>query len=322
MKKIISILFIITISIVLSNIAYADEEYNTGDIVTYKEIEFYVINDSGSDYITVLKKNPLTMSEVNTYGGVGTDSNYVNKYTKSNFNTATNNYGYGGMAYYTSDTCGFVNGTFIHTGCTTDYLNSNIKHVVDSFSNTVFNEKDLAIDNLGYKSRLITIDELRNYLGYNESNNPTINTPAWVYDVSPDVNIYYTMADHDYYNDSVYCIGNQGYLMRVIIYGYDFGSSFPEFGLFTLVRPVVSIKKSALIEQEITINENNEDGNSKIDKTEDSKIDNYKDKNNVSDIVKVPDTMSRLSIFMIVLGIIIITISFLIRGKIILNKKD
>ena len=81
-----SIVFISTIFI-FSNFIYAYKEYKIGDLVKYNDIDFYVITDSSSEEgsITLLKKELLTVAEVNLYGGAGTDNNHVNKYTSDKF---------------------------------------------------------------------------------------------------------------------------------------------------------------------------------------------------------------------------------------------
>jgi len=116
--------------------------YTVGDEVSYNNVEYYVIKDSGvkESTVTLLKAEPLTVDEVNQYGGVGTANNHVNMYVTSNttssyYQTAYNNDGYGGMAYYSSETCGYVNGSRVETDCTTDYAHSDIKYVVDAWKN-------------------------------------------------------------------------------------------------------------------------------------------------------------------------------------------
>lgn len=49
------------------------------------------------------------------------------------YQTAYNYNGYGGMAYYTSETCGWINNNLVETGCTTDYAQSEVKYVVDAW---------------------------------------------------------------------------------------------------------------------------------------------------------------------------------------------
>ena len=74
-------------------------------------MNFYVIKDSSSDEdsVTMLKAEPLTVDEVNRYG-----TGHVNRYTYF-AGTATNKNGYGGIQYYTSETCGYVNGNRVNT---------------------------------------------------------------------------------------------------------------------------------------------------------------------------------------------------------------
>ena len=80
----------------------------------------------------MLKAEPLTVSEVNTYG-VG----HINRYI--------------------SETCGFPNGSYTYAGCITDYSQSEIKYVVDAWAS------DKTSDAIEY--RLIKIDELIANLG-------------------------------------------------------------------------------------------------------------------------------------------------------------
>ena len=138
--------------------------YNVGDEITYKGMKFYVVSASGAKEasVTALKETPLTTSEVTTYG-VG----HINRYTPSSQGVAYNENGYGGMTYYSSDTC--KSGT--ETGCTSDYDDSDIKYAVDAWANDKFNDGVLKTDTLGYKARLLTFDEFHN-LGYGEPQSP------------------------------------------------------------------------------------------------------------------------------------------------------
>ena len=99
-----------------------------------------------------------TLTEVNQYGGVGTENNHVNKYTQNSVGTAFNREGYGGMTYYSSETCGKVNDSIVTTNCTSDYNYSDIKYVVDAWENDIFVNNELKIVN-NYKARLITVEE-------------------------------------------------------------------------------------------------------------------------------------------------------------------
>ena len=216
--------------------------YKIGDEVTYNGINFYVIenSDENSDTVTLLKEEPLTVAEVNKYGGVGTENNHVNMYVTRNtsasyYQKADDNNGYGGMAYYSSSTCEYEYN--IPAGCTTDYAKSEVKYVVDAWALDKLKANDLKEDKTGYRVRLITYDELTDNLGY-EKNGSTVppssngETPNWVYNSKYD---YWTMSQ---YEDSPYIVWNvlsTGDVASYLLFRSD-GS----------VRPVITIKKSAI----------------------------------------------------------------------------
>ena len=206
---------------------YGTKKYGIGDEVEYNGIEFYVIKNSNddSDSVTMLKKTQLSANEINQYGGVGTENNHVNKYTSTCVGYA---YPHGGMAYYTSETCGYINGELNSTDCTSNYEISDVKYVVDAWESNVFNANDLAIDSTGYSARLLTVDELHNDLGYGNKNVANENVPSWVYS-----NRSWTLP---YYS------GNAGTL--ILTNGNIIGMRSYEYSV--PVRPVVTLKKSAL----------------------------------------------------------------------------
>ena len=158
-----------------------NKAYSVGDEVTYNNVDYYVIKDSSSNEtsVTLLKKTPLTVEEVNTYGGVGTENNHVNKYVTDDTNSdryqkAYNVNGYGGMAYYSSSTCGIVGhdantGAIVATdGCKTAYADSDVKYVVDAWATAKTGTRDLVKDSTGYKARLITKEEIDNNFNFEE----------------------------------------------------------------------------------------------------------------------------------------------------------
>ena len=104
--------------------------YEVGDIIQYNGVQYRVIKDSDTskENVTLLKAEPLSVAEVNQYG-----AGHVNRYTYSSVGTAYNSNGYGGMAYYTSETCGYINNTRVYDGCKNDYALSEIKYVVDAW---------------------------------------------------------------------------------------------------------------------------------------------------------------------------------------------
>ena len=211
------------------------KEYKIGDIITYNGMNFYVIADSdeNSDSVTMLKAEPLTVDEVNTYG-VG----HINRYV-SPVGTAYNENGYGGMTYYSSETCGIVNSSWVETGCTTDYAQSELKYTVDAWAADKFQASDLKEDKTGYSVRLITLDELIDNLGYTIIDGDTWyspsaeNTPNWVYNNNYN---YWTMSPEE---DSAigvsYVISNGRVYAGSVCGNYD-----------GVVRPVVTLLKSAL----------------------------------------------------------------------------
>ena len=198
--------------------------YNIGDQVSYNNVDYYVIKDTDSN-VTLLKAEPLTVEEVNQYGGVGTANNHVNMYATSNttssyYQTAYNINGYGGMAYYTSETCGYSS----NTGCTTDYAQSEIKYVVDAWKTA---QAPQALE-----ARLITYEELTTDLGCT-SNNCSNSSNSWLYNSKYR---YWTMSQYQHSAFNVWNVrGDDGslYYSNVDFYPRE-------------VRPVITISKSAL----------------------------------------------------------------------------
>ena len=218
------------------------KEYKIGDIVTYNGMNFYVIENSDdmSDSITMLKAEPLTVDEVNTYG-----AGHVNMYitydkSASYYQKAYDEHGYGGMAYYSSETCGYPtvgNNTSVKTGCTTDYAQSEVKYVVDAWATDKFQTSDLKKDETGYSARLITFDDLTNNLGYSFKSEITVYsatadvTPDWVYNSNYS---YWTMSQYEDSNS-----------MWTVSINLSSGNAGPG-GLSETVRPVVTLLKSAI----------------------------------------------------------------------------
>ena len=209
--------------------------YQVGDQVTYNNINYYVIKDSGAkeSTVTLLKADPLTVAEVNQYG-VG----HVNMYNcdesdSSCYHTAYNLNGYGGMAYYTSVNCGYgQDSNHTITGCTTDYAQSEVKQAVDAWKT--------ANAPAATEARLITLDELTDNLGYvldtsatSEAYIPSSSTPSWVYNSNY---WYWTMSQ---YQNSFFHVWYVRYSGAV---GPDYVSNTGD----TVVRPVITLSKSNL----------------------------------------------------------------------------
>ncbi len=190
--------------------------YNIGDQVSYNNVDYYVIKDTDSN-VTLLKAEPLTVAEVNQYG-----AGHVNRYTQFSVGTADNSNGYGGMAYYSSETCGYPyghTGNSVSTGCTTDYAQSDIKYVVDAWKTA---QAPQALE-----ARLITYEELTTDLGCS-SYSCTRTSKSWLYNSN-----YYYWTMSPYYN-KVWYVTDDGSL------------DYYNFLIYYVVRPVITISKSSI----------------------------------------------------------------------------
>ena len=176
MKIVFRIVFILIIFLVNVNV-YAYVEYKVGDKISYNEADFYVIEDSGNDKetVTMLKAEPLTVEEVNKYG-----EGHINRYTYDSVGTAYNQNGYGGMVYYSSENCGYVNdGTIpVMTDCKNTYETSDVKYAVDTW-------KDAEVP-LATEARLITKEEIEDNLGIEEYESDCHGCGAKVQKISVD----------------------------------------------------------------------------------------------------------------------------------------
>ena len=198
--------------------------YSVGDEVTYNNVDYYVIKDSGAteSTVTLLKAEPIKSSEIGAYLSsteVAEEVNLNNVYAQ--------------IPYYSKDNC--VSGGDA-SSCSTDYSVSDVKQILDIWSINYTITNDLIKDNTGYKVRLLTHEELVNNLGYENTistSTPSSNgiTPEWVFD---DDYIYCTMSqfnDNDY---EIWYIQTDGHIIGFEVYFY-----------FS-IRPVITIKKSAL----------------------------------------------------------------------------
>ena len=215
---------------------YGDEEiitydtYEVGDQVTYNNVDYRVIKDSGANEstVTLLKSTPLTVAEVNQYG-----AGHINRYTSDSVGTAydVNSDGtVGGMAYYTSTTCGYNGSDWVYDGCTTDYDSSEVKYAVEAWKT--------AKAPAATSARLITYDELLDNLGYENSVTCTggcyysgslTNVPSWVYGNY----WYWTMSQN----------GDQASNVWTVLFGGGLSFSNVNYNNGS-VRPVIILSKT------------------------------------------------------------------------------
>ena len=168
LKRMFKYIFLILFIISIDNRIMAFKKYKVGDEIEYNNMYFYVIKDSGEsdDSILLLKGVPLTVEEVNQYG-IG----HINRYTRISPKEVYNSNGFGGMTYYTSETCGdkpvsgVIGWQYTGTECFVDYSKSDIKFAVDGWATDNLNAEDLNKDSTGYSVRLIMYDDIVN-LGY------------------------------------------------------------------------------------------------------------------------------------------------------------
>ena len=203
--------------------------YQVGDELNYNNVNYYVIKDSevNESTVTLLKAEPLTVEEVNQYG-----TGHINRYTDLSIGTAYNynSSGYGLMAYYTSETCKYVEGNYVNSGCTNDYANSDIKYVVDAWK--------VAKVPLATSARLLESDDFEQ-LGY-ERGNPTpsdiffvktVNVPSWMYNSNY---WYWTQVPKDAMTN-VWTIHSDGDIGNAFVGNYN-----------GVVRPVIILSKTLI----------------------------------------------------------------------------
>ncbi len=249
MKRYLAI-FILCICSFIINVSAI--EYKVGDYVEYKGIGFYVVSDNG-DYLTLLKDEPLTVEEVNKYG-----KGHINQYPNSDkIGQAFDDEGYGGVAYSMTANCGYAETAtsgyeFNSSDCITGYNGSDVKQVVDNWSKNELGNDNLITDDLGYKARLITIEELKNNLGFSSNlstsdgswYSDSENIPTWVAKYS-----YWTMSTikldylDNYKFDSIWSVNKNGAIVDTTALS---STKLTAVGVnrFLLIRPVINLKTS------------------------------------------------------------------------------
>ena len=187
--------------------------YSVGDEVTYNNVDYRVIKDSSTSEssVTLLKSEPLTYEEVQTYSaGTGAQT--------------YNNNGVGGMQY----------------GTTSDYSISYIKNTVDAWKEAKapaatearLIEYDEMITNLGYENNIYCTGDC-----YNKGSMD--NVPTWVYNSNY---WYWTMSPNNDSASYVWIVSISGNLGSMSVTNYREEGTFKSLS----VRPVITISKSIL----------------------------------------------------------------------------
>lgn len=159
--------------------------------------------DENTNYVVALKRNTFTDEEISRY------SNGV--YNNRN------------VPFYINNLCNSLDN---RSGCTNNYDDSIIKTILDNWERENFSEDDLvSVD--GYKSRLITVEELVDYYGYRVT---SWSTFPEIYESTSDTSsrfeIYYYFGD-DRMEDS----GHGGYEYEIWTMSPAADSTFDVFKL-------------------------------------------------------------------------------------------
>ena len=267
MKKILVFVTVLMCMLFFKNNVYAYKEYKVGDLIKYRDEYYFVIEDSDENinYVTLLKDKALTVDELYKYGRDESDNLFINEYIYNNDNPEKIVYedenGNGNIAFYTSETCrydyqwyisNFAKYDFITDGCTNDYDKSDVKKVVDNWSNSF---SDDLVEVRGYKARLLTTKELMDQLGFGNQLLPADTfehsdiTPSCVYD-QPFA--YWIISSDNIDNDDQNFISpnfNYGfYSLNTSLHFGDIHSNYVT-SMFA-VRPVINLDKCVLNESE------------------------------------------------------------------------
>lgn len=190
-------------------ISVSKNSFVVGDAVLYNNTYWYVLSDH-DDYVTLLKKDSLTASELGSY--------------------AVNNSGeYQKIMYYKDSSC-------LNNNNCNDYASSNVKAVLDSYVSSFVDDLK-EVD--GYKIRLITIDELVK-LGFTDKTNTLYyeasdTTPYWI---GSNGGNYWVMNSN---------INNVNNTFTVVDYNHDsYVYESAVYNKLAMVRPVINLYKNKI----------------------------------------------------------------------------
>lgn len=187
-------------------ISVVKDNYNVGSAVLYNGSYWYILG-SGDDYITLLKKDSLSVNELSNYSIDDTI----------------------GLMYYGKEGCTNNNTCNL-------FSESNIKLALDNYKNNIDNElKDVN----GYKIRLMTIEELSNF-GYVDKTSSlyyesTSNTPYWLTD---------TIGDYWIMNSSNNTLNKT--FIKVEYNNNNYIYETDAQNTLARVRPVINVYKNAI----------------------------------------------------------------------------
>ena len=158
-------------------------DYNIGDFITYKNNNYYVIENSKPDqeYITLLRSQPFAVEEIYKYGKDEKGNYFVNdslvNYKNSEELVFADSSGAGGIAYYSDESCRAVyrfNGSnyeidsMIVDSCTNNYDSSAVKKIIDNWEQDNFDDELVNVD--GYTSRILKNDDVLKFANIYKGN--------------------------------------------------------------------------------------------------------------------------------------------------------
>lgn len=164
--------------------------YKIGDEIYYNNESYHVIEDSNgsSNYITLLKDNPLTYDELNIYGRDIENNLFIIKYLKNSEieKIIVDGNIFGGMSYITRYYCSDSEyipdkpevEPFEYRYCISDYDSSNVRRTINKWIKSFENDL-VSVD--GYKARLIDFNELYYNLEYDSSKEVADLKYKWAY---------------------------------------------------------------------------------------------------------------------------------------------
>ena len=265
-----------------ANYILQNQEYKVGDKIIYNGQEFYVLRDSSSssDYVTLVKSEPLSYEEgykyIDGYNGKPASSYIKNMNAILSELIVPNS----DKKYASVSFCSKNNGQ--SADCEKNYDASPIKYVVDNWSKELFGDGNLVEDEYTYKSRIINKDDLINYLHYENGNTLIISSEFDVIQFtenSIDVKLYgcWTMSLVGDSSTSIFVQHENG--------NFNPSSTLISGTTSAAICPVVNVKKS---------------------------VDNLDEMDNNSDEVNVPDTSLKITLFLLLIGIVVIIVSILL----------
>ena len=197
---------------------YETSSYTVGQELTVKGDKYNILS-VGSDYLTLLKQEPLTVTEIEALG-MSADYNYEEEEGTS------------------TDWAGVI-----YDDDSSDYANSEIKYVVDAWATDKFQNDELKkVDN--YKARLISFDEVHSFGFGDEPQSPcgpscgvlyypkTDAVPSWLYNSNY---WYWTISGKEGSSSDVWYVDRGGNLRDNNVNANN-----------GAVRPVINLYKSKL----------------------------------------------------------------------------